>query len=90
MAFESLGKTPKIINVPSWLYMAFIRVTRFIGHFSRKIGVFSEFLHVTYYYLHDDMRAPGYGTRTLRQHMLGSEQSVRTADSQADQRPGVI
>ena len=90
MAFESLGRKPKIINIPSWLCMAFIRLTRFIGHFSRKMGVFSEFLHIIYYYLHDDMRAPGYGTRTLRQHMLGSETSVRSADSQAGQRPGVV
>jgi divinyl chlorophyllide a 8-vinyl-reductase len=73
MAFESLGKEPKIVNVPSWLYMAVIRATRFIGHFIRKVGVFSEFLHITYYYLHDDMRAPGYGTRTLKQHLLGTE-----------------
>ena len=70
MVFESLGKEPKLISVPGWLYMAVIRTTRFIGHFSRKIGVFSEFLHITYYYLHDDMRAPGYGSRTFKQHVL--------------------
>ncbi|MDJ0927975.1 MAG: NAD(P)H-binding protein [Gammaproteobacteria bacterium] len=74
MAFEALGKEPKIINIPSRAYMALIRATRFVGHLSRKVGVFSEFLHITYYYLHDDMRAPGYGTRTLRDHMLGAEQ----------------
>jgi len=70
MVFESLGKEPKLFSIPSRLYMAVIRTTRFIGLFSRKIGVFSEFLHITYYYLHDDMRAPGYGSRTFKQHLL--------------------
>jgi len=70
MVFESLGKEPKLLSIPGWLYMALIRATRFIGLFSRKIGVFSEFLHITYYYLHDDMRAPGYGSRTFKQHVL--------------------
>lgn len=70
MVFESLGKGPRLLSIPSWLYMALIRATRFIGLFSRKAGVFSEFLHITYYYLHNDMRAPGYGSITFKQHLL--------------------
>ncbi len=70
MAFEALGKTPRIYSVPSWLYMLVIRITRFLGRFSRKLSVFSEFLHITYYYSHDDMRAAGFGRRTFKQHVL--------------------
>jgi len=78
MIFESLGKEPKLVKIPGWMYMAVIRLTRFIGLFSRKIGVFSEFLHITYYYLHDDMRAPGYGSRTFKQHVLDMTRKPQT------------
>ncbi len=78
MIFESLGKEPKLVSVPGWMYLALIRITRFIGLFSRKIGVFSEFLHITYYYLHDDMRAPGYGSRTFKQHVLDMTRKSQT------------
>ena len=78
MVFESLDKEPKLVSIPGWLYMTLIRTTRFIGLFSRKIGVLSEFLHITYYYLHNDMRAPGYGTRTFKQHVLGKTLSAET------------
>jgi len=78
MVFESLGKEPKLVRIPSWLYMTLIRMTRFIGLFSRKIGVFSEFLHITYYYLHNDMRAPGYGSITFKQHALDTTRKVQT------------
>jgi divinyl chlorophyllide a 8-vinyl-reductase len=78
MIFESLGKEPKLVRIPGWMYMAVIRITRFIGLFSRKIGVFSEFLHITYYYLHDDMRAPGYGSRTFKQHVLDMTRKSQT------------
>lgn len=70
MAFEALGKNPRIYSIPSWLYMLVIRVTRLLGRFSRKLAVFSEFLHITYYYAHDDMRAAGYGSKTYKQHVL--------------------
>jgi len=72
MVFESMGKEPRLISIPCWAFRALIQVTRFIGLFSRKISAFSEFLKITYYYANDDMRAPGYGSMTLRQHMLGS------------------
>ena len=78
MIFEALGKEPKLVSIPGWLYLAVIRITRFIGLFSRKIGVFSEFLHIIYYYLNDDMRAPGYGSRTFKQHVLDTTTKVRT------------
>ena len=69
MIFESLGKEPKVVSVPGWVFTAVIQITRFIGIFSRKVGVFSEFLKIVYYYLENDMRAPGYGSITLRQHL---------------------
>ena len=78
MVFEAMGKEPKFICIPSWLYMAFIRLMKFIGRFSRKVGVFSEFLHITYYYLHDDMRAPGYGSMTYKQHVLDTVKKAET------------
>ncbi len=78
MKFESMGKEPKLISIPSWLYMTVIRLTKFIGLFVRKIGVFSEFLHITYYYTHNDMRAPGYGSITLKQHLTDTTRKVKT------------
>ena len=70
MVFEVLGKKPRIISVPDWLYMALIRVTRLIGLFTRRAAVFSAFLSVVHYYLVNDMRAPGYGSVTLRQYLM--------------------
>ena len=78
MIFESLGKEPKLVSIPGWLLTAVIRITGFIGLFSRKIGVFSEFLKVLYYYLENDMRAPGYGSITLRQHLMDTTRKVET------------
>jgi divinyl chlorophyllide a 8-vinyl-reductase len=78
MVFESLGKEPKLISLPGWMLVTVIRITRFIGLFSRKIGVFSEFLKITHYYLINDMRAPGYGTRTIKQHLLDATRKVET------------
>ena len=78
MIFEALGKEPKLVSIPGWLYMAIIRITRFIGIFSRKVGVFSEFLHITYYYLNDDMRAPGHGSRTFKEYVLDTTRKVQT------------
>jgi divinyl chlorophyllide a 8-vinyl-reductase len=69
MIFESMGKAPKVVSIPGWVLTSMIQLTRFIGLFYRKIGVFSEFLKITYYYLENDMRAPGYGSRTLKQHL---------------------
>jgi divinyl chlorophyllide a 8-vinyl-reductase len=78
MVFESMGKEPKIISVPNWLFVTLIRVTWFIGLFVRKIGVFSAFLKVTYYYGENDMRAPGYGSKTLKQHMMDTAREIQT------------
>lgn len=68
--FESLGLEPKLISIPSWLVKVVIGITRFVGLFFRKIGVFSQFLKTTHYYLVNDMRAPGYGSITLKQHLM--------------------
>jgi divinyl chlorophyllide a 8-vinyl-reductase len=78
MIFEAMGKEPKLVSIPGWLFLAVIRITGFIGLFSRKIGVFSEFLKITYYYLINDMRAPGYGSITLKQHLLETTSKVQT------------
>lgn len=69
MVFAALGKEPKFICVPGWLFVIFIRTTKFIGFFWRKIGVFSEFLKIVHYYMENDMRAPGYGSITIKQHL---------------------
>lgn len=78
MIFESMGKEPKLVSIPGWLLTAVIRITGFIGLFFRKIGVFSEFLKIVYYYLENDMRAPGYGSITLKQHLMDTTRKVRT------------
>ena len=78
MVFEAMGKEPKIVSVPNWLFVTLIRVTWFIGLFVRKIGVFSAFLKVTYYYGENDMRAPGYGSKTLKQHMMDTSREIQT------------
>ena len=78
MVFESLGKEPKIVSIPAWVLTALIRITWFIGLFVRKIGVFSAFLKVTQYYLVNDMRAPGYGSKTLKQHLMDTTREIET------------
>ena len=78
MIFESMGKEPKFVSMPGWLFTAVIRITGFIGLFSRKICVISEFLKITYYYLENDMRASGYGSITLKQHLMDTARKVQT------------
>jgi hypothetical protein len=76
MIFESLGKEPKLVNIPGWVLTALIHLTGFIGIFFRKIGVFSEFLKIIYYYLVNDMRAPGYGSITFKQHVMDASKET--------------
>lgn len=78
MVFEATGKTPRIISVPDWLFRALIQTTRFIGLFTRRIAVFSAFLNVVHYYLVNDMRAPGYGSVTLRQYLMETNREAQT------------
>lgn len=70
MVFESLGREPKFLTIPGWLLKVIIAITGFFGIFFRKPGVLSEFLKITYYYMENDMRAPGYGSMTIRQHLM--------------------
>ena len=70
MIFESMGKEPRLVNIPGWSVNAVIRISGFIGHFSRKIGIFSEFLKIIKYYTEHDMRAQGYGSITFKQHLM--------------------
>ncbi len=70
MVFAAVGREPDIRRVPSWLVTAAIKLTWFIGLFIRRVGVLSEFLKIVQYYIENDMRAPGYGTMTLKQHLL--------------------
>lgn len=78
MIFEVLGKEPRIISIPDWVYMALVRITWFIGLFIRRVAVFSAFLSVVHYYLVNDMRAPGYGSITLRQYLIDTYGKSRT------------
>jgi divinyl chlorophyllide a 8-vinyl-reductase len=78
MIFESMGKEPKLVSIPGWLLTTVIRITGFIGLFYRKIGVFSEFLKIVYYYLENDMRAPGYGSITFKQHLTDTTREAQT------------
>jgi len=80
MIFDSMGKEPKVSSVPAWLVIAIIHLTGFIGIFFRKVGVFSEFLKIVYYYLVNDMRAPGYGTITFKQHVLDSAKETQVPE----------
>ena len=80
MIFESLGKEPKLVNVPGWLVVGLIHLTRFIGIFFRKIGIFSEFLKIVYYYLVNDMRAPGYGSISFKQHVMRSSKATQAPE----------
>jgi divinyl chlorophyllide a 8-vinyl-reductase len=77
MVFESLGKEPRLVSIPGWVLTALIRLTWFIGLFFRKIGVFSEFLKIVYYYLVNDMRAPGYGSITFKQHVMDASKESK-------------
>ncbi|MBN8280083.1 MAG: NAD(P)H-binding protein [Gammaproteobacteria bacterium] len=77
MVFEALGKEPRFIRIPDWAMRALIRVTAFIGLASRRAAVFSGFLKVVYYYMVNDMRAPGYGTRTFREHVLETTRGLK-------------
>ncbi len=78
MVFEALGKEPKIISIPDWGLTAVIRLTWFVGLFARRVAVFSGFLKVVHYYLVNDMRAPGYGSMTFRQHVLDTARDLPT------------
>ena len=78
MVFEALGKEPKIVSIPGWAFAALIRLTWFIGLFFRRVAVFSAFLKVVHYYLENDMRAPGYGSITLRQYLMDTTRKMQT------------
>jgi divinyl chlorophyllide a 8-vinyl-reductase len=72
MIFESMGREPKLVCVPNWMVRAVIHVVRFAGIFWRRASALAETLKIVHYYTNNDMRAPGYGSRTLRQHLLAT------------------
>ena len=76
--FESLGKQPKIVSIPEWVFGAVLLVTSFVGLFYRKAAIVSGRLKVMHYYLVNDMRAPAYGTRTLGQYLLDRGRDVES------------
>ena len=78
MVFASLGREPKIVSIPTWLFVALLRITAFVGLFSRRVGKFSGFLNVVHYYLVNDMRAPGYGSMTLQQHLMDTTRDTES------------
>ena len=69
MIFEALGKKPKVKSLPVWLIPAAIGITKFIAVFIPKVRHATEFLRIFHYYSINDMLAPGYGTRTLKDHL---------------------
>lgn len=77
MVFEAMGRKPRIVSIPDWLFRALIRLTWFIGLFTRRVAVFSAFLKVVHYYLVNDMRAPGYGSVTLGQYLMDTNRGAR-------------
>lgn len=77
MVFEALGREPRFIRIPDWAMRALIRVSGFAGLASRRAAVFAGFLSVVYYYMVNDMRAPGYGTRTFREHVLETTAALK-------------
>ena len=68
MIFEALGKKPKIKSLPFWLMPVAIGITKCIALFIPKVRYATEFLRIFHYYSTNDMRAPGYGTRTIKDH----------------------
>ena len=76
MIFEALGKKPNIRSVPYWLLLTAIGMTKFIALFIPKVRCVAEILRIIHYYSTNDMRAPGYGTRTFKDHldMLAKEE----------------
>ena len=76
MCFEALGKKPKISSLPCWLLLTAIGMTKFIALFIPKVRCVAEILRIIHYYSTNDMRAPGYGTRTFKDHldMLAKEE----------------
>ena len=78
MVFEALGREPRIISVPNWALTAVIRLTGFVGLFVRGVAVLSGFLKVVHYYLVNDMRAPGYGSMTFRQHVMDTTRELQS------------
>jgi len=81
MIFKQMGKEPKISRIPRWVAMGLIRFSGFLGLFFRKPGIFSLFLKNTLYYLENDMRAPGYGTMTLQQHIENKDREIETTQT---------
>ena len=69
MCFEALGKKPKIRSLPCWLLLTAIGMTKFIALFIPKVRRVTEILRIIHYYSTNDMRAPGYGTRTFKDHL---------------------
>ncbi len=72
MMFEAMGKEPRFISVPEWAFKSVIQITRFLGLFSHRIGSFHELLKIIWYYMQYDMRAPGYGTMTFKDHAINN------------------
>jgi uncharacterized protein YbjT (DUF2867 family) len=63
MAFDILGKRPKVTHIPNWIRVAVLRLIRIITG-SRVYGPIEFFMTV----LAMDMLAPEYGTHTLREY----------------------
>jgi divinyl chlorophyllide a 8-vinyl-reductase len=75
MSFEALGRKPKIKSLPLWTLPTMIAITTFIGFLIPKVRLATEVIRVLQYYLTNDLRAPGYGRKTFKDHLatLGNQ-----------------
>jgi divinyl chlorophyllide a 8-vinyl-reductase len=69
MSFEALGREPKIKSIPLWILPPMIAIITFIGFLIPKVRLAAEVIRVLHYYLTNDLRAPGYGQKTVKNHL---------------------
>jgi hypothetical protein len=80
VAFESIGRPPKISSVPMWLVGLAERVLPRVTPVS-VYGPLQLFLATS----HTSMVAPAFGSRTLPDHFAAS---AATSDAEADRPDG--
>lgn len=68
IAFDSLGKTPKVTHIPDWVRRMILSMARLILN-ANKFGPIEFFMNV----MAIEMVAPEYGKRTLKEYFNGLE-----------------
>ena len=69
MSYQAIGREPKIKSLPRWVLSAVMGMTAFIGLFIPKVRFAAGIIRLMNYYLTTDLRAPGYGTITMKDHL---------------------